>query len=555
MVFLIFRMTRLMHSKNSKIQLTINREIKDLFKGPLSDSIAESAPFAKLMKTQTHQSNPSKQYFISCLRHHFSKLLSSIERNLKDNLSYFKKEYIEILSELGLAHSQCYEVLAGKVGDSQKNVGTAAAKYVTLGIMHQPNKALTIVQSVHQKMMKQQDLTGMLPFVVCLANVDFGKVEDKNVLHKCLEIFMGLSKQIVMINTDLKESNIKNKSNKNKKDKKNPQSNNDKEISNKLLRHLTRGVNRILPHLKNFESINNFFETRAETFFKLSHNLPSRSKVQLLIFLFQLASGDMYSSFATRFMNTLYSSLKDSTLMNSSLAEAYFDLLYSALSADHDQKRIMAFVKRIFVRAVHCPARVALTALVFFARLIKEKPILKSFLDFKREGEITQGIEKTKKKKKSLIGFTQIESDVENLDEQEEDFGIIEERQNQTENEQEFHSEVVTKKNIIQKTDSKSKSNQELKKNQNEVSKGFDFNKRNPSYAKANESGLWELFFFAEHYHYLVRKFARMILSGKADEINYKGNPVIDFSLSSIVNRLIVRPIKKVIYYINFFYF
>ena len=563
-------MTRLMHTKNSKVRLTINREIKGLFKGPLSTSLSEAAPFAKLLRDKVHEDKPAKRYFVSCLRHHFAKLLSSIEGNLKDNLSYFKQEYIEMLSELGLQHAQCYEVLAGKVGDSQKNVGTVAAKYVTLGIMHQPTKALVIVQSVHQKIMQHASLSGKLPYVVCLANVDFGKVEDKNVLHKCLEIFMGLSKQIVMLSTECETGE---KGFKAKRARPNVQQA-ERELSSKLLRHLTRGVNRILPHLKNFEAVNSFFETRAESFFRLSHKLPSRAKVQLLIFLFQLASGDMYSSLATRFMNSLYSSLKDSTLMTSSLAEAYFDLLYSALSADHDDKRIMSFVKRIFARALHCPARVALAVLVFFARLAKDKPVLKMFLDNKKEGLAKVGLVKGGGKK-GLIGFREIESGEEEEESQgeiqeevqvekevEEEKEIKEEKsetqvedleQNEIEKERsaiveefdlEFQSAVIKKRKVRipeKKGVALEKSEETAQK-----SEGFDFNKRNPTFARGNLSGLWELFFFADHYHYLVRKFARMILSGKVDEILYKGNPVVDFNLSSIVNRLIVRPVKKV---------
>ena len=258
--------------------------------------------------------------------------------------------------------------------------------------------------------------------------------------------------------------------------------------------------------------------------------------------------------------------------MTSSLAEAYFDLLYSALSADHDDKRVMSFVKRIFARALHCPARVALAVLVFFARLAKDKPVLKMFLENKKEGLARVGLVKGGGKK-GLIGFREIESgDEEGQEESQAEIQEeVQEKEVQEEENKEEKSEtkiedleenekegtaIVEESNVqFQSALIKKRKVQipekkavllEKSKEADQTSADFDFNKRNPTFARGNLSGLWELFYFADHYHYLVRKFARMILSGKVDEILYKGNPVVDFNLSSIVNRLIVRPVKKV---------
>lgn len=62
----------------------------------------------------------------------------------------------------------------------------------------------------------------------------------------------------------------------------------------------------------------------------------------------------------------------------------------------------------------------------------------------------------------------------------------------------------------------------------------YDMNKREPLYAGAEKTNLWELTVFKNHYHPTVRKFAEHIL--KNEEIPYSGsNPLLELSLTSFV--------------------
>ena len=110
---------------------------------------------------------------------------------------------------------------------------------------------------------------------------------------------------------------------------------------------------------------------------------------------------------------------------------------------------------------------------------------------------------------------------------------------------------MVNTGNIIQEESNEKLDTQldiETETNKNEKTENDTYNpvKRNPKYCGADKTSLWELVFLTEHYHYLIRKFSRMILNNKANEIDYKGNPMIDFSRGSVINRLMSRQVKQV---------
>lgn len=61
----------------------------------------------------------------------------------------------------------------------------------------------------------------------------------------------------------------------------------------------------------------------------------------------------------------------------------------------------------------------------------------------------------------------------------------------------------------------------------------YDMGKREPTYAKAELSCLWELAQLRNHYHPMVRRFSELILEDKP--VEYSGNPLLDFSLTGFI--------------------
>jgi hypothetical protein len=59
----------------------------------------------------------------------------------------------------------------------------------------------------------------------------------------------------------------------------------------------------------------------------------------------------------------------------------------------------------------------------------------------------------------------------------------------------------------------------------------YDPTKRDPQFAGADKSCLWELAVLAAHYHPSVRKFAEHIMMNPKGVLEYAGDPLLDFTV------------------------
>ena len=82
-----------------------------------------------------------------------------------------------------------------------------------------------------------------------------------------------------------------------------------------------------------------------ETLFKITHRGTFNTSIQSLNLIFTVSRTQ--TSVADRFYRTLYDSLLDERLITSSKQAMYLNLLFKALKADSNQPRVMAFVKRL----------------------------------------------------------------------------------------------------------------------------------------------------------------------------------------------------------------
>jgi len=53
------------------------------------------------------------------------------------------------------------------------------------------------------------------------------------------------------------------------------------------------------------------------------------------------------------------------------------------------------------------------------------------------------------------------------------------------------------------------------------------------------------LIYLKKHYNPIIRKITHLILDQKYDQVQYKGNPIKDFTNISILKRFSLAPIKK----------
>ena len=79
----------------------------------------------------------------------------------------------------------------------------------------------------------------------------------------------------------------------------------------------------------------------------------------------------------------------------------------------------------------------------------------------------------------------------------------------------------------------------------------YDMHKRDPQFSNADDTCLWELRTFANHFHPTIRKFAESIIDG--NPIDYQGiyiynlgnNPLLEFNLTSFVEKMSLKKERK----------
>jgi ribosome biogenesis protein MAK21 len=91
-----------------------------------------------------------------------------------------------------------------------------------------------------------------------------------------------------------------------------------------------------------------------DTLFRITHSSNFNTSVQALMLIEQLATTKHLE--VDRFYRTLYESLLDPRLVNSSKHALYLNLLFRALRSDVNIKRVKAFVKRLLqIVTLHQP--------------------------------------------------------------------------------------------------------------------------------------------------------------------------------------------------------
>ena len=247
----------------------------------------------------------------------------------------------------------------------------------------------------------------------------------------------------------------------------------DEDLKEKMLSAVLTGVNRAIPFTNtNDES----FEKHLDTLFKVTHSSNFNTSIQALMLIQQLNGSHQGS--VDRFYRTLYESLLDPRLLTSSKQALYLNLLFRALKADLDVKRVQAFAKRLLqVAAMHQPSFTC--GILYLLRELEGVfPVLSIFIDQHTEAS----------------------------DEEEEDFHDVPESQDLPR---------PRPLPVLHRTKF-----------------AYDGRKRDPSHANASESSLWELTPFLTHYHPSVSLFANRLIT------HAPMPPKPDLSLNTLIHFL-----------------
>ncbi|ETS60778.1 hypothetical protein PaG_04688 [Moesziomyces aphidis] len=158
-----------------------------------------------------------------------------------------------------------------------------------------------------------------------------------------------------------------------------------KDAESKMVVAILTGVRRAFPFAKIEPAV---FEKHVNTLFKILHTASFNVSIQALQLIFQLSVSDAHAASAVlasgaigdRFYRVLYDSLLDARLAASSKQAMYLNLVFQALQADADAERVKAFVKRLCqILSLHQPSFIC-GCLHLLAELFRRTPGLRAML-------------------------------------------------------------------------------------------------------------------------------------------------------------------------------
>ncbi|GAA5980815.1 hypothetical protein JCM10908_003877 [Rhodotorula pacifica] len=220
------------------------------------------------------------------------------------------------------------------------------------------------------------------------------------------------------------------------------------------------------------------FKQRLDTLFRITHQSTFNVSIQALLLIFRVTSNKQ--EMADRFYRALYASMHDARLAHSSKQALYLNLVFRATKQDKDANRVAAFVKRLIQLLANMDTTFVLGGLFVVGELLATVRGLRTLISVP---------EKVK------------------LDAVKESQGKLAEK------DRDSHA-----------TDS------------------YDGRKRDPKYAHAENSCLWELVPLLSHWHPTVVQYADAVLSGDAISAS---SDLEQYSLMSFLDRFIYREAKK----------
>ncbi|KAF2496343.1 CCAAT/enhancer-binding protein zeta [Lophium mytilinum] len=405
------------------------------------------------------------------LKRTYFEMLKVVEGWCNDEVTFARTRAVtfvwELLREKPEQEENLLRLLINKLGDTDKKIASRASYLLLqLQVSHPLMKSVIINAIESDLLFRPGQSTHAKYYAVITLNQTMLSVKEQDVATKLLELYFGLFIGLLKKPKGTEEQ-TQTKINKNgfiqggggapgkmarkkAKEKEGDAYKSEEEMKEKMIAQVLTGVNRAFPFAKTDDAI---FESQMEALFRVTHSSNFNTSIQALMLIQQISATKHFSS--DRFYRTLYESLLDPRLLGSSKQIMYLNLLYRSLKADLSVKRVKAFVKRLLqVITLHEPPFVCSVVYLIY-ELSKTFPSIKTMLSSPED--------------------------------------------HPDESEDEHYEDVPEDSTLPPKPTSTKK---DL----------YDGRKRDPEYAAADASCLWELLPLQAHYHPSVQLFAKRLL-------------------------------------------
>ncbi|CCH45784.1 Ribosome biogenesis protein [Wickerhamomyces ciferrii] len=454
-------------------------------------------------------------YFEDYLKQYFFKVIQILERLSHDPIIHVRMNVVghifDLLKNKPEQEVNLLRLGCNKIGDIDNKVSSKTSYQILQLEQAHPNMKKIVIDAVVDNVFKQNSDYHTKYYSVLTLNQTILTRREDEVANVLVKTYFALFEKLLIESDpnnvevekksgDSKDNNYKNRKKNFKKGKKGGKSikaeKSEQEVleekNSKLFSALLTGLNRAFP----FSNLpTDVFNKHLETLYKITHSSNFNTSVQALVLISQIVKTQNLNS--DRFYRTLYESLFDPRLVSSSKQGIYLNLLYKALKQDANTSRTMAFVKRI-VQVCYNWVNVGSITGMFFLLMELEKSIPQI---------------------RNLALNTPVDHKyVDDEDSEEENFKDVD-----SDNE-----------------DSKTKET-EAKKVKPAKDLEYDGRKRDPRFANAGNSSLWEINEFLNHYHPTVQLYAESFLNQQKQTKPDLGL----FTLSHFLDRFVYRNAKQ----------
>jgi ribosome biogenesis protein MAK21 len=408
------------------------------------------------------------------LKRMYFELLKILESWCGDEIEYSRSRAItyvwELLKDKPEQEENLLRLLVNKLGDTDRKIASRAS-YLLLQLQTtHPAMKTIIANSIEADCLFRpgQSLHARYYAIVTLNQTVLSQKEQE-VANRLLDIFFSLFVQLLKPAEAVKPNTAPNgkaqggggvagKAAAKKAKALERVEEADVQLKDKMMAQVLTGVNRAFPFADTSDPT---FEKQIDTLFRVTHSANFSTAVQALMLLQQISAAKHYG--AERYYRTLYESLLDPRLIGSSKQVMYLNLLYKSLKADLNAKRVQAFVKRLLqIITLHEPPFVC-GVLYLITELETTFPSIRSML---KDPEIAD-------------------------EDEEEHFADVPDEDDSR------PAPVAAPKSATK-------------------SQHYDPRARNPEYAHAERSCLWDMLPFLSHFHPSIQLFANALLSGSA---------------------------------------
>jgi ribosome biogenesis protein MAK21 len=433
------------------------------------------------------------------LKRTYFELLKVLEGWCNDEVEYARNRALtfvwELLKEKPEQEENLLRLLVNKLGDTDRKVASRASYLLLQLQVTHPLMKKIIVDAIESELLFRPGQSSHAKYYAIITlNQTVLSPKEPDVAGKLLDIYFSMFvvllkggkhmrnvKEVVPSDKVQGGGGVPGKRAKQKAKLQEAVVDQEDQFKERIIAQILTGINRAYPFA---DATDGVVETHLDTLFRITHSSNFNTSVQALILIQQISSSKQYT--ADRYYRTLYESLLDPRLLTSSKQIMYLNLLYRSLKADINLKRVKAFIKRLLqIITMHEPP-FACGVLFLVNELAKAFPSIQSM-------------------------FTEPEV---NEDDEEETFKDVPE-------------------DGVPLSEVKAPN-----RNPEEIRNAYNGRKREPEFANAEKSCIWELMPLLAHFHPSVSLFSERVLEGESME--QKPDPTT-FTLIHFLDRFIYR--------------